>query len=63
MDEVVAAITAAGGDATSLVVDVTKEDDVAAMVRLAVDTYGKLDIARPTAGTHTRARQRSSRTS
>ena len=28
LGEVVAAITAAGGDATSLVVDVTKEDDV-----------------------------------
>ncbi|MFP3555425.1 SDR family NAD(P)-dependent oxidoreductase [Paraburkholderia sp. SIMBA_049] len=51
LDEVVAAITAAGGDATSLVVDVTKEDDIASMVRLAVDTYGKLDIAFNNAGT------------
>lgn len=51
LDEVVAAITAAGGDATSLVVDVTKEEDIAAMVRLAVDTYGKLDIAFNNAGT------------
>ena len=41
----------AGGDATSLVVDVTKEDDIAAMVRLAVDTYGKLDIVFNNAGT------------
>ncbi|MFM0432676.1 glucose 1-dehydrogenase [Paraburkholderia aspalathi] len=51
LDEVVAEITAAGGDATSLVVDVTKEDDIAAMARLAVDTYGKLDIAFNNAGT------------
>src|SRR5258707_5631196 len=45
LDEVVAAITAAGGEAKSIVVDVTKEADIAAMVKFAVDSYGKLDIA------------------
>ena len=51
LDEVVAEIVASGGIASSIVVDVTREADIIAMVRFAVDTYGKLDIAFNNAGT------------
>ncbi|WP_338568344.1 glucose 1-dehydrogenase [Pseudomonas canadensis] len=51
LDEVVAEITAHGGIASSIVVDVTREADIIAMVQFAVDTYGKLDIAFNNAGT------------
>ena len=51
LDEVVAQITANGGTASSIVVDVTREADIIAMVKFAVDTYGKLDIAFNNAGT------------
>lgn len=51
LDEVVAEITAQGGIASSIVVDVTREADIIAMVQFAVDTYGKLDIAFNNAGT------------
>lgn len=43
-DRTVAAIRAAGGDAVAITVDVAREEQIAAMVRLAVDTYGGLDI-------------------
>ena len=51
LDEVVAEITAHGGIASSIVVDVTREADIIAMVQFAVDTYGQLDIAFNNAGT------------
>lgn len=51
LDEVVAEITAQGGIAAAIVVDVTREADIIAMVQFAVDTYGKLDIAFNNAGT------------
>ena len=38
-------IKAAGGDASFVKADVSKEDQVEAMVKFAVDTYGKLDFA------------------
>jgi len=47
---VVEEIEAAGGEATFVHVDVTATDDVEAMVRTAVDTYGKLDVAVNNAG-------------
>ena len=40
----VAAITAAGGRAVAIRVDVAEEEEIAAMIQLAVDTYGGLDI-------------------
>lgn len=43
--KVVAEIKAAGGEATYVHCDVSKEDDVIAMVATAVDTYGRLDCA------------------
>ncbi|KGE69218.1 MULTISPECIES: SDR family NAD(P)-dependent oxidoreductase [Pseudomonas] len=51
LDEVVAEIIAHGGIASSIVVDVTREADIIAMVKFAVDTYGQLDIAFNNAGT------------
>ncbi|AMN80872.1 MULTISPECIES: SDR family NAD(P)-dependent oxidoreductase [Pseudomonas fluorescens group] len=51
LDDVVAEITAQGGIASSIVVDVTREADIIAMVQFAVDTYGQLDIAFNNAGT------------
>ena len=44
-EETVALIKAAGGDATFVAADVSKSDQVQAMVRAAVDTYGGLDCA------------------
>ncbi len=43
-------IRAAGGEASAVAVDVTDEDSVAAMVKFAVDTYGRLDGAHNNAG-------------
>ncbi len=39
-----------GGEAVSFVADVTKAEEVEAMVKFAVDTYGKLDVACNNAG-------------
>jgi NAD(P)-dependent dehydrogenase (short-subunit alcohol dehydrogenase family) len=47
---VAAAITASGGRATAIAVDVTNEDQVASMVGCAVDTYGGLDVLMNNAG-------------
>ena len=44
LDETVAAITAAGGTAHAILADVTNEDQVAAMVKSALDRFGRLDI-------------------
>lgn len=46
----VAAIEAAGGRATHAYVDVRSHDDLAAAVRTAVDTYGRLDHVVANAG-------------
>ena len=44
-------IVAAGGKAAVSITDVTRNDEVAAMVKLAVDTFGRLDIIVNNAGT------------
>ena len=49
--ETVRQCEAAGGEATFMRTDVTKEDEVAAMVTAAVDTWGRLDAALNNAGT------------
>jgi NAD(P)-dependent dehydrogenase (short-subunit alcohol dehydrogenase family) len=48
--ETVARVEAAGGEATFVRADVSARDDVAAMVRSAVDRYGGLDCAHNNAG-------------
>lgn len=50
-ERVVAEIRDAGGEAVASTTDVTRNDDVAAMVKLALDTYGRLDIMVNNAGT------------
>lgn len=47
----VAAITAAGGTAKAVTVDVTEEDSVAALVQAAVTAGGHLDVFVANAGT------------
>lgn len=42
---VVDSINAAGGEAAFVKVDISKSEDVQAMVKFTVDTYGKLDAA------------------
>ncbi|OFA29881.1 oxidoreductase [Glaciecola punicea] len=44
MQQIVDEIVAAGGEATSVVCNVLKDEDVAGAVSFAVETYGKLDI-------------------
>ena len=43
--ETVATIEAAGGTAVFVKVDISKSEQVQAMVKAAVDTYGRLDVA------------------
>jgi 3-oxoacyl-[acyl-carrier protein] reductase len=50
-ERVVAEIVQSGGKAVLSVTDVTKNDQVAAMVKLAVESLGKLDILVNNAGT------------
>ncbi len=50
-ERVVTEITQAGGKAVLSLTDVTKNDQVAAMVQLAVESFGKLDILVNNAGT------------
>lgn len=50
-EEVVAAITAAGGKASAFQADVSKFEAAQALVKYAVDTYGRLDILVNNAGT------------
>ena len=50
MDEIAAEIKRAGGEATPHICDVLDEDQVAAAVKKAVDTYGSLDIMINNAG-------------
>ena len=42
---------AAGGEASYIVTDVAKKDDVFAMAKFAVDTYGRIDVLVNNAGT------------
>lgn len=44
LDEAVRRITAAGGRATAVAMDVVREDDMHRLVRTAVETYGRLDV-------------------
>lgn len=48
--ETVALITGAGGEASFVPVDVSREAEVEAMVQYALDTYGRLDYAYNNAG-------------
>ncbi len=50
-DEVVAAITVAGGKASAMQADVSKYEAAQGLVKYAVDTYGRLDILVNNAGT------------
>ncbi|WP_329133741.1 SDR family oxidoreductase [Streptomyces sp. NBC_01476] len=49
-DEVVGAITGAGGTATALAADVAEESEVAALFEAAGQTYGGVDVVVHTAG-------------
>ena len=49
-ESTVVEIMAAGGEATAFTVDVSDEAQVAAMVRAAVETYGRLDVLFNNAG-------------
>ena len=51
LKETVAEIQAAGGEASYIVTDVAKKDDVFAMAKFAVDTYGRIDVLVNNAGT------------
>lgn len=54
-EEKLAAVTqeirSAGGEASYIVTDVAKEEDVFAMAKFAVDTYGRIDVLVNNAGT------------
>jgi len=50
-NEVVAQITAAGGKATAVQADVSDESDANALIKAAIDDYGKIDILVNNAGT------------
>lgn len=49
-DEAVAEIKATGGEASAFSVNVSNEEEVAALVQYAIDTYGTLDIMVNNAG-------------
>ena len=51
LKETVAEIKVAGGEASYIVTDVAKKDDVFAMAKFAVDTYGRIDVLVNNAGT------------
>lgn len=51
LKETVAEIKAAGGEASYIVTDVAKKDDVFAMAKFAVDTYDRIDVLVNNAGT------------
>lgn len=50
LDRVKGEIVAAGGQAEALVVDVTKDDDNAALMDLALKSYGAINVVVPCAG-------------
>lgn len=51
LDAVVAEITSAGGDATGIIVDVTRRDDLIRLVDTALERHGRLDVLVSNAGT------------
>lgn len=51
LDQVVQQIAAAGGEASAIAADVSKEADIRRLVDYTVETYGRLDIAFNNAGT------------
>lgn len=51
LKEVVAEIRKNGGEASAISVDVAKREDVFAMAKFAVDTYGRIDVLVNNAGT------------
>ena len=53
-DRLIADVEQAGGHAVGIEADITKPDDLAAMVQKAVDTYGRLDVLVNNAGLETR---------
>jgi 3-oxoacyl-[acyl-carrier protein] reductase len=50
LEEAAAAIRAAGGEVTAVPLDVTQPEAPAALVRTAVETYGRLDVVVANAG-------------
>src|SRR6478672_8080912 len=50
VDDTISAIADEGGMATACRVDISDPDSVSAMVQLALDTYGHLDVAFNNAG-------------
>ncbi len=50
----IAKVEAAGGNAIGVRADVSKVDDLHAMIQTAVDTYGRLDVLVNNAGIETR---------
>jgi NAD(P)-dependent dehydrogenase (short-subunit alcohol dehydrogenase family) len=50
LDEAVAGVRERGGEATAVVADVSREEDVARLVDAALETYGRLDILVNNAG-------------
>lgn len=50
-DEVVAELTAAGGQAMAVQADVSQEDGANSLIKAAIDAYGKIDILVNNAGT------------
>src|SRR5690606_11543071 len=50
-DEVVAELTAAGGQAMAVQADVSQEDGANSLIKAAIHAYGKIDILVNNAGT------------
>jgi NAD(P)-dependent dehydrogenase (short-subunit alcohol dehydrogenase family) len=50
VDETVASITEAGGEAVAVIADVSREDDARRLMQSAADTYGRLDTLVNNAG-------------
>jgi NAD(P)-dependent dehydrogenase (short-subunit alcohol dehydrogenase family) len=57
LDALVAEIKRAGGEAIAATVDVAKRSDVDAVVRVAVERFGRVDVLVNCAGVNTRDRQ------
>jgi NADP-dependent 3-hydroxy acid dehydrogenase YdfG len=50
LNAVAARLSASGGDAVAKVTDVSRRSDLAELVSLAIDTYGRLDVLVSNAG-------------
>lgn len=50
LEDLISSITAAGGEAVYLVTDIKRREDLAALVALACQTYGRLDVLVNNAG-------------